>query len=127
MYQLQVTVSFEATAQLKGYTGVCGQVHPIQYQLTAGVQAEQLNAFGLVMDYMDLESDLKTLVAPWRDQHLNDCEPFAQADFGQPSVEQVARWVFKQLQARYQAEAFDMAFVAVKENDRCEVRYVPSA
>lgn len=93
-FQISTVRKFCASHQLKLYDGSMEPLHGHNWVVKVTVQAEQLDAIGVVMDFHDLEKRVDEIVMPWHNTHLNDSPAFQTMN---PSTENVAFHVGKTL------------------------------
>src|SRR5690606_9487438 len=86
---------FSASHQLRLYDGSLEPLHGHNWVVKVTVEAQQLDAIGVVMDFHDLERRVDAVVVPWHNTHLNDSPAFATVN---PSTENIARHVGRTLQ-----------------------------
>src|SRR5271154_3563153 len=71
--------------------------HGHNWRLRVTVSATELDTAGMVMDFSQLKTEVKAILAPFEFRDLNETPPFDQLN---PTAEQIASLVFEQLQAR---------------------------
>lgn len=115
MYTLIVRARFEAAHCIPGHKGKCRNLHGHTYRLEAEFAGAGLDELGMVRDF----GDLKAVIAGFLPDHtyLNDLLPFP------TTAENIARWIFEQLQSR----ALPVSSVTLWETDSCGCRYTPEA
>ena len=69
--------------------------HGHNFRVEAAVVARKLDKLGLGLDFLELEKDLKDILAPYDHRHLNELAPF---DDLNPTTENMARWFFQKLE-----------------------------
>lgn len=92
IYQIIIETSFTATHALRLPDGSDEPTHRHDWPVAVTVQSDKLDAMACVMDFHELERIVAEVLAPWRDQHLNDVPPFADAAIN-PSAERVAEQI----------------------------------
>ena len=118
MYELHVTERFSAAHHLCGYGDPCEQVHGHNWNVTAFVHCEQLDAVGLGIDFRVLRRRLREVLADLDHRDLNDTPWFRETN---PSAEHLARHVHERLAG---APA-RLVRVLVQENDDSGASYQP--
>lgn len=93
-YQIRSTRKFCAAHALKLYDGSMEPVHGHNWRVQVTVQADKLDAIGVVMDFHELERLIDAVVIPWHNRHLNEMPAFVALN---PSAENVAGVVARQL------------------------------
>jgi 6-pyruvoyltetrahydropterin/6-carboxytetrahydropterin synthase len=96
-YEVSVETTFAASHQLRGYRGDIEPLHGHNFRVEAFVSAETLAELGVVIDFIELEAELRKIVAPFDHRHVNEIPPF---DRENPTTENLARFVFEQLGPR---------------------------
>ena len=97
LYQITVETTFSASHQLRGYKGEIEPLHGHNFRVEASVVARRLDELGLGMDFLELERELKEILAPYDHRHLNELAPF---DDLNPTTENMARWLYEKLEER---------------------------
>ena len=110
MYTLAIQRDFIAQHYLVGGDwGAENERHSHHYQIEVQIEAEHLDRHGFLVDILDLEAALDSLVGRFRDQTLNDQPEFAGLN---PSLENFCRILCQGMAGRIQAE--DIAVVSVR-------------
>jgi len=89
MFEISVEQSFAAGHSLRGYRGKCENVHGHNYRVRVIVEGEQLDAAGLLVDFVEIKRLMNQLIERWDHRFLNDIPPF---DTLNPTAENMARW-----------------------------------
>lgn len=119
MYEITVESDFAAAHQLRGYQGKCENLHGHNWRITVNVRGEELNELGMLVDFKDLKSHVADLVSEMDHKFLNELPPFLEAN---PTTENVARYLFEQLEARL-PEGLEVASVSAWESEKCRATY----
>jgi len=115
MYTVAVKRDFIARHYLLGGDwGAENEPHAHHYQVEVRLQGENLDRHGYLVDIVDIEKALESLVAHYRDGLLNDCPEFAGLN---PSIEHFSRILCLSLAARIQAENLSSVTVRLWENE----------
>jgi 6-pyruvoyltetrahydropterin/6-carboxytetrahydropterin synthase len=122
MFEISVEYSFAAGHALRGYKGKCENVHGHNYKVRVTVAGEQLNSTGLLMDFIDLRSALKTLAEPLDHRLMNEIPPF---DGLNPSAENLAKYFSEGLEAQVRAHGLRVTSVTVWETDTTSATFRP--
>ncbi|MCO5183124.1 MAG: 6-carboxytetrahydropterin synthase [Anaerolineae bacterium] len=121
MYTLAVKRDFVAQHYLVGGDwGPENKWHSHHYVLELQLEGTQLDRHGYLVDIVDVESHLDTVVAAFRDKTLNDLPEFAGLN---PSIEHFSRIVCRQLSERIQAPTLSAIAVTIWENDIAWTRF----
>src|SRR5947209_7334059 len=78
---------FSAAHQLRLYDGSMEPLHGHNWRVEVTVEAEKLDAIGVVMDFHELERLLDAIIAGYHNRHLNEVAAFSSLN---PSAENVA-------------------------------------
>lgn len=92
MYTLIVKARFEAAHDIPGHKGKCARLHGHSYRLEAEFTGNKLDEIGMVHDFTDLKATLSEFLPDHT--YLNKVIP------GPTTAENIARWIFGQLQER---------------------------
>ncbi|EHJ46231.1 queuosine biosynthesis protein QueD [Solidesulfovibrio carbinoliphilus subsp. oakridgensis] len=121
VWQLTVTESFSASHCLRGYEGPCENLHGHNFGVEAVVEGERLDAkVEYLMDFKKLRGRLRGILAELDHRHLNDVAPF---DGENPSSENLARHIYRRLEAALAGEAVTLVAVSVSEKDTSKATY----
>jgi len=118
MYELTIRGDFAAAHFLRGYQGPCQKLHGHTWKLDVTVQAEELNALGLVVDFKELKSRLQNILKPLDHVCLNDLPAFQSNN---PSSENLAKYVYEEFSR--QVTGIRVKSVRVWESDSASVSY----
>ena len=94
MFEVSVEQTFAAGHSLREYRGKCENVHGHNYRVCVTVESEQLNAIGLVVDFVELKRLVRVIVDRLDHQFINDLEPFTVLN---PSAENLAKYFYDEL------------------------------
>jgi 6-pyruvoyltetrahydropterin/6-carboxytetrahydropterin synthase len=94
MFEVSVEHTFAAGHSLRHYRGKCENVHGHNYRVRVTVAGEELNAIGLLVDFVELKKHLRAIVERLDHQYINDLEPFRELN---PSAENIAKFFFDEL------------------------------
>ena len=123
MFEVQVEYSFAAGHALRGYKGKCENVHGHNYKVQLVVAGEQLDATGMLMDFVEVKKTIKGLVERLDHRFLNDVPPF---DVLNPSAENMARYIYQQVVEGLKVrEGVRVGLVRLWETDTAQATYRP--
>ena len=122
MYELSVKKSFSAAHRLTGYKGPCANMHGHNYGVEISVVSKKLNKIGIAIDLKLLKEYLATVLEPLDHATLNSLPPFTKEN---PSSENLARYVFREMQKRLKGKSVKMRKVIVRESEDSYVTYIP--
>ena len=121
MYALSVRRDFQAEHFLIGGDwGAENQPHAHAYRLEVELEGERLDVHGYLLDLVDLEAQLETIVARYAGRRLNEQLEFAGLN---PSLEHFARIVCQALVAGNTAPNVQRIRVRLWENEAAWASY----
>ena len=88
--------------------------HSHHYVVELQLEGDKLDQHGYLVDIVDIEAQLDSLVAYYKDKTLNDLPEFAGLN---PSIEHFSRILAVALAERIQAETLTGLLVKIWEND----------
>lgn len=97
MYELSVEGHFSAAHNLREYDGECENLHGHNWRVQVRVQADELDALGMVMDFRDLKGALGGVLGTLDHRYLNDTHPFDEMN---PTTENMCRYIAESLKDR---------------------------
>ena len=124
MFEVTVEETFAAGHALRGYRGKCENVHGHNYKVQVTLQGAQLDAVGLLVDFVEVKRILHAAVERLDHQFLNDVPPF---DVMNPSAENMAKYLYDEIHAGLQAAGLpvpvEVAQVRIWETDTSVAAY----
>lgn len=121
MYTVAVKRDFIAQHFLIGGDwGPENEKHSHHYQVEAQLEGSALDEHGYLMDIVDIEAKLDTLIAHYRDRTLNELPEFEGMN---PSIEHFSRIFCRMLFKRIQAPGISALTVKIWENDNTWASY----
>jgi 6-pyruvoyltetrahydropterin/6-carboxytetrahydropterin synthase len=119
LYCLTVRSSFAAAHLLREYQGNCERLHGHNWQVEATVEAEELDARGMALDFREMKAALHDILARLDHKHLNEIPPF---DVQNPSSENIARYIYDEMEGRIAGPA-RLARVTVWESEDARAEF----
>lgn len=95
MFEVSVEQTFAAGHSLREYRGKCENVHGHNYRVRVTVAGPQLNRIGLIVDFVELKKQVRSIVDRLDHQFINDLEPFTVLN---PSAENLAKYFYDELE-----------------------------
>ena len=115
MYTVAVKRDFIAQHFLIGGDwGAENQLHSHHYQVEVQLEGQELDAHGYLVDIVDIEHNLDSLVAHFCDRTLNELPEFAGLN---PSIEHFSRILCQAFVARITAPNISDVTLRIWEND----------
>jgi 6-pyruvoyltetrahydropterin/6-carboxytetrahydropterin synthase len=115
-YELTTTRYFSAAHQLRLYDGSLEPLHGHNWRVEVCVEADRLDAIGVVMDFHELERLVDLVVLPMHNRHLNDLETFVELN---PSTEHVALHIGRSLELPAAVRLLWVRVWETPENSAC--------
>ena len=97
MYELTVEAQFDSAHCLRGYHGVCENLHGHTYRILIAYQGSELDHLGMLVDFKRLKQELNEVVGDLDHQYLNDLPEFSEMN---PTAENIAKLVFEEMRKR---------------------------
>ncbi len=122
IWRLTVTEAFSASHCLRGYEGPCENLHGHNFGVEVVVEGERLDPkVEYLVDFKKLRGKLREILAGLDHRHLNEVPPF---DAENPSSENLARYLYRQLEPALEGEAARLVSVSVSEKDASKATYM---
>jgi len=122
VFEVSIDYSFSAGHALRNYKGKCENTHGHNYKVRVSVEGEELDATGLLLDFVDLRSAVRGIVDRLDHQFLNEVPPFDELN---PSAENIARYFSQELEPRVNQNGARLQAVTVWETDTSFATYRP--
>lgn len=94
MYEVTSEMNFSAAHHLRDYNGPCENVHGHNWLVKASIRCEALNKIGIGIDFKVLKNGLSEVLDKLDHTDLNII--FTE-EFGNPSSENIARYISEEL------------------------------
>ena len=111
-WTIRVKRKFNAAHFLTDYHGSPEPLHGHTWEVEVHIEAEELDAGGIGVDFAQIDEHLKGILPDYR--LLNEIFDFS------PSAENVARWLYRELKKKYPT----LKKVVVWETENCGAEYV---
>lgn len=124
VYEVSVDESFAAGHYLRGYKGKCENQHGHNYRVRITLAGKDLDATGLLYDFVHLKQVIHGVIRALDHKNLNDFAPF---DTVNPSAENIARYVYEETakQMHTSANGTAVASVTIWETDTSAATFRP--
>ena len=120
MFEISVESSFAAAHFLRGYPGNCEKIHGHNWKVRATARVRKLNRLGFGLDFREFQSILRDVTGQLDHQNLNELRQFRKQN---PSAENIARWIFENLEGRLRRGPAKLKGVQVWESETNAVIY----
>ncbi len=118
MYYVQIEGWFESAHSLRNYDGKCKNIHGHNFKVVVSLKSEELDDRGMVVDFLEIEEELKKITDRLDHRYLNDVEPFTKIN---PTVERIAEYIYHELKKAFSHVIIDK--VQVYETDKFVATY----
>ena len=89
MFEVTIEETFAAGHALRNYRGKCENVHGHNYRAEVTLRGAELDAIGLLVDFVELKRVMREVVEYLDHRFINDLPPF---DVINPSAENMAKY-----------------------------------
>ncbi len=120
MFEISIKTQFSAAHHLDGYRGACEAVHGHNWDVEVFVAGEALNETGILVDFRDVRQAVQAELEALDHTDLNRHAAFAT---GNPTSENIARFLFLQLSQRLTGERVRVSRVSVNETPGSKASY----
>ena len=121
MFEVAIEETFAAGHALRNYRGKCENVHGHNYRAEVTLRGAELNAIGLLVDFVELKRLLHGVMDRLDHEYLNDLAPF---DTLSPTAENMAKYFYDEI-ARGLPPDVRLASVKIWETDSASATYFP--
>ena len=119
-YQIEVTDTFSAAHQLRGYQGKCEHLHGHNWKVTITLSAKKIDKTGLAIDFGEVKQILSKILQKLDHTFLNEHSYFRKSN---PSSENIARYVHDSARSLIPRKKVKVESVAVWESERTKAVY----
>lgn len=117
---LKTLLDFASAHSLVGYPGDCAKLHGHNWKIEVQVVGSKLNEIGMVIDFKAIKRHAKDVIAELDHSYLNDHPHFKTQN---PTAENIAAYIYKEIEKRIESPEVAMHSLTVWENDRNCVIY----
>ncbi len=114
MFELKVITHFAAAHQLKMVAKKCENMHGHNWKIEVCVAGENLNDFGVIMDFGEIKKYLSEIMKKLDHKLLNELDWFRNNN---PSSENIALYIATELQASINDPAVKVTSVTAWETE----------
>lgn len=119
-FEIYVESQFSAAHFLKGYPGDCAELHGHNWKVRVSVACKTLDEAGLGVDFREIKRVLEEVLAGFDHTALNDHPAFRTSN---PSSENIARFLYREISAKFDRRGCSVAGVLVAETPETGVFY----
>ncbi len=119
-YTLRIVTDFASAHTLRGYPGNCARMHGHNWKVEVEVIAEELDEFGMAVDFKVVKKATKDISSRLDHQYLNDLDMFTKQN---PTAENIAAYFYAELSKQLNNHTVRVYAVTLWETDRACARY----
>ena len=119
-YTLKVVTDFASAHTLRDYPGDCSRLHGHNWRLEVEVEARELDALGMGIDFKTVKRAARALAKELDHRYLNDVPPFDRIN---PTAENLAAWFHGRLSELLNDARVTVSAVTLWETERACARY----
>ncbi|MDD5454607.1 MAG: 6-carboxytetrahydropterin synthase QueD [Candidatus Ratteibacteria bacterium] len=120
MYEIWVKTDFAGAHHLRNYEGKCESVHGHNWTVEIYITCKNLNRIGLGMDFVEVKKKLAEVIEKLDHKDLNNLSFFKKKN---PSAENIACFIYKELEKKINSPGIKLSKVFVKESENSGVSY----
>jgi len=121
MFEVTIEETFAAGHALRNYRGKCENVHGHNYRAEVALQGAELDAIGLLVDFVEMKRVVHAVLDRMDHQWLNDFPPF---DVLNPSAENMVKYIHDEVkQGLSIREGVRVGAVKLWETDTASATY----
>jgi 6-pyruvoyltetrahydropterin/6-carboxytetrahydropterin synthase len=121
MFELKIIDHFAAAHQLRMVAEKCENLHGHNWKVEAYVAGKQLNKAGVLLDFGELKEHLSQIMNTLDHKFLNELKFLGD---GNPSSENLARYIATELQKCFKGNEIHVSRVAVWESENACATYI---
>jgi 6-pyruvoyltetrahydropterin/6-carboxytetrahydropterin synthase len=122
MFEVSVEQTFAAGHALRNYHGKCENVHGHNYRVLVTIQGAQLDATGLLVDFVEVKKLMGRVIDRLDHQFINDLTPF---DIINPSAENMAKYFYDEICLGLGESPVRVAEIRIWETETASATYRP--
>ena len=120
MFNIFIKSHFSAGHHLRDYPGNCERPHGHNWKVEVTVKATELDELGMGIDFRALKGAVKEVLDTLDHSDLNEHPDFQSIN---PSSENIAAYIFRNLQENLTSDRYGVYLVTVCETDNSGVTY----
>jgi 6-pyruvoyltetrahydropterin/6-carboxytetrahydropterin synthase len=120
MFHIFVKSHFSAGHHLRNYPGNCERPHGHNWKVEVTVQATELDSLGMGIDFRKVKEAVNNVLDNLDHHDLNEHDDFQSIN---PSSENIAVYIFNNLQNDLSTDRYGVHSVTVSETDNSGVTY----
>ena len=121
IFELKVISSFAAAHNLREFRGKCENLHGHNWKVEVVLRGKSLETNGLLVDFGEIKAELRKTLEEMDHKYLNELPYFSTNN---PSSENIARFLFEKLSAKFNTGARRLYSVTAWESDDACATYM---
>lgn len=122
MYELKIITKFAGAHNLRNFHGKCEDLHGHNWKIEIFVTSDHLDEADLVMDFGEIKQYTAEVIDMLDHKYLNELDFFIENN---PSSENIARFIFDNLQGKINQGPAKLSKVSAWESDTSCATYIP--
>jgi 6-pyruvoyltetrahydropterin/6-carboxytetrahydropterin synthase len=123
IFEVRIGVSFAAAHKLKDFRGKCENLHGHNWKIEVVLRGKSLDGSGILVDFGEVKAAAREALEEVDHKYLNELPFFFQDN---PSSENIARFLFERLSARFNNENSWLHSVSAWESPDACATYMES-
>lgn len=120
MFEISVKTHFSGAHCLKGYDGVCANLHGHNWEVEVFLRGRKTDSVGLLVDFKQVKAAVSETVDRLDHKDLNRLPMFARQN---PSSENLAHYLFREISKRLNSRSVKVHRVSVGESPGATATY----
>ncbi len=120
MFEISVKTHFSGAHFLKGYDGVCANLHGHNWEVEVFLRGAKTDSVGMLVDFKRVKAAIHEAIDPLDHRELNRLAMFAHEN---PSSENLARYLFGALSKQLNSRSVKIQRVSVSESPGTSAAY----
>ena len=113
-FELKVISSFAAAHNLREFRGKCENLHGHNWKVEVVLRGKTLQKNGILVDFGEIKAEIRQTLEEMDHKYLNELPYFSTNN---PSSENIARYLFEKLSAKFNAGDNRMYSVTAWESE----------
>ncbi len=120
-FELKVISSFAAAHNLREFRGKCENLHGHNWKVEVVLRGKTLQRNGILVDFGEIKAEIRQTLEELDHRYLNELPFFSTNN---PSSENIARYLFEKLSAKFNAGDNRMYSVTAWESEDACATYI---
>lgn len=120
MFEISIKSHFCGAHRLKGYAGLCANLHGHNWEVEIFLQGAGTNRLGMLVDFKDLKKELNVVLEQLDHHDLNTIRAFRKTN---PTAENIAKFIFDALVHKFKSSRCRLNRVRISETPGTSAYY----